>query len=134
MKLRCQIGLVRRVVTLALLLWAFGDLAVPGWCQTDAGAETPLAVSLAASRSLHDHADGVCRVETQSHDSAPRVDAAQPSSQETGEEDCWCCCSHITPAGNSALVNVDLVDRTVDAAPPRLAGGVTPLLYHPPRA
>lgn len=120
----------RSCLVILLLLWALGDLTVPDWCVTDVGsmlATSPTAAPVVAGPQA---SATVARV-AQSDSFAP---SAALRLQNTGEDDCWCCCSHIAPPPQFALAHVDIQTQAVDVLALHATPGVTAFLYHPPRA
>ena len=104
---------LRKLVAVFVLVWALGDLGVPGLCQTDFpdfGAAQSTLVS--AQRNV-------------SH---------QQQSESFGEDDCFCCCSHIAPAtpvalSEGAIAVADWPEYVIEK--PR---EFSSSLYHPPRS
>ena len=131
-----QIADFRRIIALALLFWAFADLAVPGWCKTDESAPVTTATdSDSSALDLKPDRDSeVCRVEKPAPAASHISLAQQPSDQEQGEDDCWCCCSHITPTPHFALARVEAIMPAEEMAELHCASGIPSLQYHPPRA
>ena len=104
---------LRKFVAVFVLIWALGDLSVPGLCQTDLadfGGLQPTSVS------------------------AQRNASHQQQSQTSGEDDCFCCCSHVAPATPVALSEgaIALADwpEYVIEKPREFSSS----LYHPPRS
>ncbi len=105
----------RKLVAITFLAWVLADLLVPGVCRAE-------AVSLP---------DG----------SAPAVsvtavtDAGSSQQSSTpSQEDCFCCCSHVTPSAMPAAV---ALETTRPEWPPSRVEAPEDLsfsFYHPPRS
>jgi hypothetical protein len=118
----------KRILVVAMLTWAMLDLLVPGLC---AGEATPIAGDGGACGLAAELA--ACSAD----EAGLQVTAASRSSDGdsgiTGEDDCWCCCSHISPSKDfqqAALPVVAGHDLTPTGA---LHQGWFSLLPHPPR-
>jgi hypothetical protein len=107
----------RKFVAITFLLWALTDLLVPGVCK----AETP---TLQAESSVASVTSVSSAKSSSEHESAPL----------SNDEDCFCCCSHVTPAQIPAVVALQKThqDRTPVAveSPKDFAFA----FYHPPRS
>src|SRR5678815_1159224 len=112
----------RSGVALVILVWALFDLTVPGLCTTE---EEVLPTGVTSRGYVPPSVTG----------QTPRVQsaAAVPTDQNSLENDCWCCCSHITPTPHFQMSVIS--SFTYEEAPvfDRPSLGWPPLLYHPPR-
>lgn len=104
----------RKFVVVSFMVWVVLDLAVPNLCSAE-------------ELILPDGTGSVASVVTNAnplpHQQAP-----------TGEEDCFCCCSHITPSTAPALV---VLETTRPEWPPFRVEAPEDhsfSLYHPPRS
>jgi hypothetical protein len=104
---------VRKFVALFVLVWALGDLSVPGLCRTDLpdfGTAQPVSVSAPASASH------------------------QQQYQSSLEDDCFCCCSHVAPTSPAALSEVAIAVADWPAYVTEMPREFSSSLYHPPRS
>lgn len=140
MKRRLHFASFRRIVALAVLLWGAADLAIPGWCQVGDEVATRRAiaeVSRTPGTLARSDAPAVCRIEkpaftTQRLTSMLAADSQQQQLQP--EDDCWCCCSHVSPTTNFASTHVERVMSDEYLAEAHAVAGILSLQYHPPRA
>lgn len=96
-----------------MLLGVTLDLSVPGFCRTD-GIIMPVSQTVAAATPANSH--------------------QERGPQETLEDGCFCCCSHIVP---TAHFRVERGQTVLSERPPYLQAqptGLSASLYHPPRA
>lgn len=106
----------RKLVVITFLVWVLADLLVPGICNAEV-VNLPDGGGPAASVTA------VANSGTSSQRPAPAA-----------EEDCFCCCSHVTPATVPAVVTLE---NTHQDWPPLQVGAPRELsfsLYHPPRS
>src|SRR5882724_2826539 len=81
----------QRWTALVIVTWALMDLTVPGLCPTELGqleSKTP------SSRLFTANADPRTIV-------TPLISAITspaPGDEQPGDDDCWCCSSHVAPA------------------------------------
>lgn len=104
---------VRKFVALFVLIWALGDLSMPGLCRTDLpdfGA--PQSTSVSAQPSV-------------SH---------QQQSQSSVEDDCFCCCPHVAPASPVSLSATAITLADWPAYVTEKPREFSSSLYHPPRS
>lgn len=104
-------------MSVVLLVLALADLTVPGLCKSESG---PVPLPMAGTAHL----------------SASILMRAPRSSSITmdGEDDCWCCCSHIRPSAHFELTTqfgaVAIEVNYFKGA----AQSFIQDLYHPPRS
>lgn len=106
----------RKLVAITFITWVLVDLLVPGVCNAEA-VSVPNGIASAASVTA------VANSEPTPQRSAP-----------TAEEDCFCCCSHVSPTTVPAVVTLE---NTHQDWPPIQVGAPRELsfsLYHPPRS
>lgn len=102
-------------MALLLLVYAAADLAIPGVCQTD---YLPPALDLS---------------------STARVQALQYAGESTASgylsnEDCFCCCSHITIAELPTIgIAIKMAGKPERSTSPTLAGFLYPP-FNPPKS
>ena len=114
----------RKVAASFILLWALMDLSVPGVCQADDLEANPANAQTVALPQMH----GATGLLTSS--SVPD----QNSSDQSGPEDCFCCCSHIAPTPTfkiTAQISSQMCERLA-ALGEQLP--YSPFIYHPPKA
>jgi hypothetical protein len=114
----------QKLVVLPILLWALLDLSVPGLCSDE--------YLLPSTQTSQDLSAGE-RVNSQVISALASPDST-PSTSNTIEEDCWCCCSHIVPARPANLVTLATLNLEAPPAPENPSQGWSLPLYHPPRA
>jgi hypothetical protein len=114
----------RRLIAGFIVLWAMMDLTVPGVCQSD-----DFEASLAAGQHIG---------QTITSDMGANVGSStaptNSQSDQSGPEDCFCCCSHVAPTG---FFHASILFSFVGNEPPYRVGaphGFSPFLYHPPKA
>lgn len=120
----------KRILVVAMLTWAMLDLLVPGLC---AGEATPVAG--------HGSACGLAAelVACAPDEAGLQVTAAskpldEDNSSSIGEDDCWCCCSHISPSKDFQLAALPVVAGNDLTPTGELYQGWFSLLPHPPRS
>jgi len=100
-------------LAVVMLLGVALDLSVPGFCRTD-GITMPVSQTVAAATSANSQ--------------------QERDPQDTFEDDCFCCCSHIVP---TARFRLERGQTVLSKRPPYLQTqptGLSTSLYHPPRA
>lgn len=105
---------LRKFVAVFVLIWALGDLSVPGLCQTDLpdfGA--PQATSVSAQSSVSNH---------------------EQQSQSSVEDDCFCCCTHIAPSSPVVLSTLPIALADWPVYVTERPREFSASLYHPPRS
>ena len=117
----------RKGLAIAMLLWAMLDLAVPGFCsEGEAASDThglPASVLVTEGPCYHP-APETASIES-SHPSDPR---------QGGDDDCWCCCSHIAPADVATLAELAILGPEELPSHFSAPKDWAPFLYHPPRS
>ena len=104
----------RRIASLLILLWAVVDMSVPSLCQADSGF-FPVPQQQSTTVSVD-----------QNRDSQP----ASPSN----EDDCFCCCSHVSPTPHFELSTIASRQEGVAPDPAIHLREYAEPHYHPPRA
>jgi hypothetical protein len=114
----------RKLMAAVIVLWALMDMTVPGVCQSDDLDSVP-ASAQAASTAV-------------SKDTSPSIVSSDPtnddSSDQSGPEDCFCCCSHVAPTG---FFHVTGLFAFIGYEPPYSQGSprdFSAFQYHPPKA
>jgi hypothetical protein len=114
----------RRFVAGFILIWALLDLSIPGVCQSDDLESTPVSAQemksaqQAASSTVQDYS---------------AIPDGNPSDQ-SGPEDCFCCCSHVTPTSTFSMPGPILNERYSSPDLTLSPLEYSPILYHPPHA
>jgi len=106
----------RKLVAITFLVWVLADLLVPGVCKAEA-VGLPDGTAPAASVNA-----------------AANTGSSEQSPTQSAEEDCFCCCSHVSPATVPAVVTLE---NTRQDWPPLQVEAPRELsfsLYHPPRS
>ena len=103
----------QRIAALFILLWAVVDMSVPSLCQADSDF-LPVPQQQSATLSVD-----------QNRDSQP----AFPSN----DDDCFCCCSHVSPTPHFELSVIASRQETVAPDPVIHRLEYTEPHYHPPR-
>ena len=114
----------RKFAVCFILTWALMDLSVPGVCQDD-DLESPPADSQAVA------------VVEQSAVPAIHALTSSPTnntSGKPGQEDCFCCCSHVAPVQIFSIPSQALVEQHEIPAPVVHQSEYSPFLYRPPRS
>lgn len=102
-----------RVVALVILLWAVVDMAVPSLCEADSGFLIPLT-------------------QQQSSMSVDSDKSSQPA-DPAHEDDCFCCCSHISPTPHFEFTTVAFSEEYAATTPRLHLLEFAEPHYHPPR-
>ena len=105
---------VYRAVALLILLWAVVDMSVPSLCQTDRDFQFP---------PFQQQTTGVVG-----------VDRGQPPATPDPEDDCFCCCPHISPAPHFELARFSSSEHWEAVQSQLRLLDLPQLLYHPPRS
>lgn len=106
----------RKLVAITFLVWVLADLLVPGVCNAEA-VNAPDGIASAASV-------------TAVTNSGPSPQRSAP----TAEEDCFCCCSHVSPATVPAVVTLENTRRDWPPLQVEAPRELSFSLYHPPRS
>jgi hypothetical protein len=113
----------RKLTAAFIVLWAMMDMTVPGVCQSD-----DLEASLAADQHIDQTATSDTGANVVSN-TAP----TDSQSDQSGSEDCFCCCSHIAPTG---FFHATILFPFVGNEPPYTVGvphDFSSFLYRPPK-
>lgn len=102
-----------RFVALFILLWAVVDMTVPSLCESDGGFLLPVP-------------------QQQSSVSVDTDRGSQPATPAQ-EDDCFCCCSHISPTPHFEFKAVAFSEEYTAAAPGLQLLEFAEAHYHPPR-
>ncbi len=105
-----------KFVAITFLVWVLADLLVPGVCNAEA-VTLPDGVAPAASVTA--------------------VGKAGPSQQPpapTVEEDCFCCCSHVSPTSIPAIVTFENAQQEWPLLRVEAPKDLVFSFYHPPRS
>lgn len=107
----------RRLVAMFIFGWALLDLTVPGLCLVETvGNKVPSQYQ-----------------ESQVAKFEPSIPSS-PTPQPGPEDDCWCCCGHVTPAPTFAF-SPELVSTVQDPVyREELVYAAVLAPYHPPRS
>jgi hypothetical protein len=109
----------KRRVALVILTWALLDLSVPGLCRGEQAipstSTTAVALSFSAPVPQSDHVSRLV-------------------SDETTDDDCWCCSSHVVPAPRFEVTLLLPLEREEATLFERPTQGWSLPLYHPPRS
>jgi hypothetical protein len=104
---------LRKFVAAFVLVWALGDLSVPGFCKTDIpDFGVPQSSSVSVQSSVFH----------------------QQQSQSSVEDDCFCCCAHITPSSPVVLSTIAIAIADWPAYVVEKPREFSSSLYHPPRS
>jgi hypothetical protein len=110
----------RQRVAVLFIVFAFADISVPGLCPSDtiSGLPTPTFTNSQPGAQIS---------------SSPAIpDPVQP---ESGDEDCFCCSTHISPVFGFSLERQLAVVSILEPMPQNdLSPGIVVPPYHPPRA
>lgn len=116
-------GTWRKIVAGFILIWALLDMSVPGVCQSDDLESSPVS-------ALEIQPAAPTPFIIQAYSSIP--DDSSPN--HSGPEDCFCCCSHVTPT--TTFIVPQPVFRERYSTPDLTLSPLeySPILYHPPQA
>ena len=109
----------KRRVALVILTWALLDLSVPGLCPGE--QEIPSTSTAAFVSSFVASVPHSIRV-------------SGPVSDQTTDDDCWCCSSHVAPAPRFEATLLSPLEREEATLSERPSQGWSLPLYHPPRS
>lgn len=102
-----------RVAAISILLWAVVDMSVPSLCEADGGfipSSSPQHASVSVDGDKN----------------------SQPTPVQ--EDDCFCCCAHISPTRHFEFAAVGLSEQFVPVTPEQRLLEFAESHYHPPRA
>lgn len=106
----------RKLVAITFLVWVLADLLVPGVCKAET-VTLPDGSAPAASVT-----------------SVASPGSSQQATAPAGEEDCFCCCSHVSPASAPAIVTFAITPQVLSPLQVEAPRDLAFSLYHPPRS
>ena len=116
---RAALAMWKRRVALAILTWAILDLSLPGLCPGE--QEIPPTSTVAVALSF---------VGSVPHN----IQVSGPRSDQTTDDDCWCCSSHVVPAPRFEATLLSPQEREEATVSERSSQGWSLPLNHPPRS
>ncbi len=119
----------QRAISVLLLLLCFFDIAIadvffPGSCEGESEMLPVVAVD-SATKDLHKIIS--IRADSQSKN------CPTPTESVPGEEDCFCCCTHIVPVAFYKFARPLLQTAPIASSPRNIPTAPQPKLFHPPR-
>ncbi len=116
---QAALGMWKRRVALVILTWALLDLSVPGLCPGEQKIPSTSMAAVALSFVA----------------SVPQgIQVSRPVSDQTPDDDCWCCSSHVVPAPRFEVTLLSPLEHQEVTLSERPSQGWSLPLYHPPRS
>lgn len=117
---------ISRVIAIFFLLFTVVDLATPHLCAEEMGLQSvAFAMAIGSTAEITINA-----ARSEASSDSHRNESPVPIQ---GNEDCFCCCSHILPSKSFVVAGILLEPFDIDPLRAFLPTGSPDRHYHPPR-